>query len=96
MGSIRRLVRNGELITRGETLVAVIFMDRKLDTDQPERGYGKETYSRKTHRSCGRQNQNHFVHGGHIQLVRGFLGKISVFDNDISNPTRGHARSKHP
>lgn len=94
MGSIRRLVRNGELIARGETLVAVIFTDRKLDTNQPERGYGKETYSRKTHRSCGRQNQN--LHGGHIQLLRGFLGKILVFNDDIFNPTRGHDRSKNP
>lgn len=80
MGSIRRLVRNGELVARGKTLVAVIFTDRKLDTDRPERGYyGKETYSQKTHRSCDRQNQNHFVRGGHIQLLRGFLGEdISI------------------
>lgn len=71
MGGIRRLVRNGELVARGETLVAVVFTDRKLDIDQPECEYSKETYSQRSHQNCDRPNQNHSVHAEHIQLSHG-------------------------
>lgn len=79
MGGIRRLVRNGELIARGETLVAVVFTDRKLDTDQSESGQSKETYSRRSHQNCDRQSQNRPGHVEHIQLGHGFLAEaISI------------------
>lgn len=68
MGGIGRLVRNGELVTRGETLVAVVFTNRKLDIDQLER---KETYSQRSHQNCDRPNQNHSVHVEHIQSSHG-------------------------
>lgn len=71
MGGIGRLIRNRELVARGETLVAVVFTDRKLDIDHLERVYSKETYSQRSHQNCDRPNQNHSVHVEHIQLSHG-------------------------